>query len=441
MTPPAAGTRTILHVDMDAFFASVELRRHPELRGRPVAVGGTGDRGVIAAASYEARVHGIHSAMPSVRARRMCPELVLLPGDHHHYAAVSARIMAIFRSVTPLVEPLSLDEAFLDVTGTRRIHGPVLDLAVALRERVRREEGLTCSIGVAPNKFLAKLASADAKPIPGPDGPRPGPGVLVVPAGEELTYLHRLPVSRLWGVGPATLAKLQRLGVHTVAELASLPVDAVTAALGRGVGEHLHALAHGVDDRPVEANRAARSVSHEETFAVDRRDRAGLGADVSRLADSVAARLRSAGVRGRTVQLKVRFADFRTVTRSRTLATPTDRAATLQAEASAMLAAIPVEHGIRLLGIGASNLTTDPTVEQLRLGDDDEGPDRGAAEDAVEQIRRRFGHGSIGPGLVGIDVDAGAGRWGPDRPDDTGPFGPGAEEIRRSDERSRGGRR
>ncbi len=410
--------RTILHVDMDAFFASVELVRHPELRGRPVAVGGTGDRGVVAAASYEARVHGVRSAMPSARARRLCPDLVLLAGDHSHYAEVSARIMAAFRTFTPLVEPLSLDEAFLDVSGTRRLHGSAVEVAAAIRERILHDEGLTCSVGIAANKFLAKLASADAKPAVGPGGPRPGPGVLVVAPGSELGYLHPLPVERLWGVGPATLAKLARLGVHTVGDLAALPVEAVTASLGGAVGAHLHALSLGVDDRAVEVDRATRSVSQEETFAVDRHAAAELRGDLVRLADGVAARLRRHGVRSRTVHIKVRYADFGTVTRSHTLASPTDLGSTIRDESWAMLCALPLDRGVRLLGVGATNLTDGATSEQLSLLEG-HGPSHAGADataDAVDRIRARFGESSIGPGRLVADRRSGRGMWGPDEP-------------------------
>lgn len=427
---------------MDAFFASVELLRRPELRGLPVAVGGTGDRGVIAAASYEARVFGVRSAMPSARARRLCPDLVVLPGDHAHYGEVSARIMELFRSVTPLVEPLSLDEAFLDVSGTRRLHGPPEELAARLRREVLDQEGLTCAVGVAPNKFLAKLASAGAKPVAGPDGPRPGEGVLVVRPGHELEFLHPLDVSRLWGVGPATLAKLQRFGIRTVGDLAALPVETVVGALGRASGEHLHALANGIDDRPVVPDQEPRSISHEETFAVDRHHRDELRADLVRMADAVADRLRRHGYRGRTVQLKVRYADFSTVTRSHTLDAATDRGTTLRDEAWRMLSSLPLKGGVRLLGVGAANLTREAPVEQLSLdallgsgapasvpSDGPPDPDRGtaatdadwdAANQAIDDIRRRFGSTSIRPGrTVGAAGEGGRGRWGPDRPSST----------------------
>jgi DNA polymerase IV len=405
--------RVILHVDMDAFYVSVELLRRPELRGRPVVVGGAGPRGVVAAASYEARSYGVHSAMPSVRARALCPDAVFLDGDHRHYAAISARLMEIFRSVTPRVEPLSLDEAFLDISGTRRLLGPPEVAARALRERVARDEHLHCSVGLAPNKFLAKLATNRAKPRAGRSGPVPGTGVHVVEPGLELAFLHPLPVEALWGVGPATLVKLQKLGVGTVGDLAALPLEALTAALGPGAGSHLHELSQGRDDRPVVPDQQPKSISHEETFASDLTSMDQLRAEVVRLSDAVAARLRHHGFRGRTVQLKVRYRDFSTVTRSRTLEAPTDRGTELLDTAWSLLVRLPVERGVRLVGVGMSNLVGEPAQQQLPFGDSHE-PQWDAANEAVDAIRERFGTQLIGPArLAGRDVGPGSNRWGP----------------------------
>jgi DNA polymerase-4 len=416
---------SILHVDMDAFFVSVELLRHPELRGRPVVVGGAGPRGVVAAASYEARAHGVHSAMPGARARRLCPHAVFLPGDHAHYAEVSRRVMAIFRSFTPLVEPLSLDEAFLDVDGARRLLGEPVAIARALRQRVLDEEGLTCSVGAARVKFLAKLATEAAKPAASPTGPIERAGVFQVAPGRELEFLHPLPVQALWGVGPATLARLQRLGVTTVGDLAALPLDALVGALGRASGQHLHELAHARDPRGVVPDQQPKSISHEETFAHDRFDRASLGVEVVRLADAVGSRLRAAGTHGRTVTVKVRFGDFSTITRSATLPTATDSGHRIAQVSQDLLDAVDVGAGVRLLGIGVSQLG-DPGAEQLSFDDLDAGgapqaDDEGwvAAESALDAVRARFGAEAIGPaslaGPKGLRIARrGQQAWGPD---------------------------
>jgi DNA polymerase IV len=408
-------SRTILHLDMDAFFASVELLRHPELRGRPVVVGGAGPRGVVAAASYEARSFGVHSAMAMVRARRACPDLVVIAPDHRHYAEVSARIMAALGEFTPLVEPLSLDEAFLDLSGTERLHGPAPEVARRLRERISVQEGLASSVGVAPSKFLAKLASEAAKPRARSGGPVAGPGVVVVMPGSELQFLHPLPVSRLWGVGPATLARLERLGVATVGDLARLPVEALRGAVGRAAGQHLHELSLGIDERPVVANAAPRSISHEETFATDLVDRDALHRELVRMADAVAGRLRAAGLRGRTVHLKLRRPDFTTITRSDTRSEATDRGTEITARAASLLDAAGAAPGVRLLGVGVSNLTDGPTGRQLEL---DLGAPDGTAADraeewdranrAVDEVRSRFGSGSIRPARLVAGAPNGA---------------------------------
>ncbi len=413
---PPDGSVGFLHVDMDAFYAAVEIRRRPELRGRPVVVGGTGSRGVVAAASYEARVFGIGSAMPSTRARRLCPHAVFLPGDHSHYGEVSERVMAILRDVTPLVEPLSLDEAFMDVRGASRLLGPAPELAAEIRARVLEQEQLTCSVGVASTKFMAKLATERAKPRVGPAGAVWGSGVHVVAAGTELDFLHRLPVTALFGVGPATSRRLLRLGVETVGDLASLPEAAAVNALGTAAGRQLHQLANGVDERPVVVNRAPRSISHEETFARDRHTAAELEAEAARLADAVARRLRTSGLQSRTITLKLRFADFRTITRSVTLADPTDGTRDLVAAARGLLAQIDVSPGVRLLGVGASGLV-EASARQLSF--DDETPAHDAAEQVTDEIRNRFGPSAIGP-AVAIRADQGLRspsdgdqHWGP----------------------------
>ena len=408
--------RTILHVDMDAFYASVEQRRRPELRGRPVVVGASGPRGVVAAASYEARVFGIHSAMPSVQAQRLCPHAVFIGGDHDHYAEVSKAIMGVFSTFTPLVEALSLDEAFLDVTGVRRLHGDGPTIAAAIRAQILEQESLTCSVGVAPSKFVAKLASEVAKPRVGRRGPEPGLGVKVVEAGEVLRFLHPLPVQSLWGVGPKTLDKLHRIGVDTVGDLASLDERAAIAALGTASGVHLRQLAHGIDDRDVVPERQAKSIGHEETFAQDHHSLDTLQRELVRLGDSVAGRLRRAEVAGRTVSIKVRFHDFRTITRAVTLASAVDTGPDVVRAAGELLARIDPTPGVRLLGVHVSQLS-ERSARQLSL-DDVGAPSWDDATGAIDAIRSRFGAGAIVPaslaGSEGIRIKRqGDQQWGP----------------------------
>jgi DNA polymerase-4 len=401
---------------MDAFYASVEQLRRPELRGKPVVVGAPGARGVVAAASYEARVFGIHSAMSSVQAQRLCPHAVFVPGDHDHYAEVSKAIMAIFGSFTPFVEALSLDEAFLDVTGARRLHGDGATIGAAIRARVLDEQGLTCSVGVAPSKFVAKLASEAAKPRVGRHGAEPGIGVKVVEADEVLAFLHPLPVQALWGVGPKTLEKLHRIGVDTIADLASLDERATLAALGAANGAHLRRLAHGLDDRPVVPDQRPKSIGHEETFARDHHRLDTLQHELVRLGDSVASRLRAADVAGRTVSIKVRFHDFRTITRSVTLPSPVDTGTEVVRAATELLNRIDPTPGVRLLGIHVSQLV-EGAARQLSL-DDLDAPSWDDATGAIDAIRARFGAGAIVPaslaGPEGIRVKRrGDQQWGP----------------------------
>jgi DNA polymerase-4 len=401
---------------MDAFYASVEQHRRPELRGKPVIVGAPGARGVVAAASYEARVFGIHSAMPSVRAQRLCPHAVFVAGDHDLYAQVSRRVMAVFGSFTPLVEALSLDEAFLDVTGARRLHGDGATIGAKIRAAVLEQEGLTCSVGVAPSKFVAKLASEAAKPRVGRTGPEPGLGVKVVTAPEVLPFLHSLPVQALWGVGPKTLEKLQRIGVHTVAELADLDEGAVVAALGQASGSHLRQLALGIDDRPVVPEQRAKSIGHEETFARDHHRLDTLQHELVRLGDAVAARLRAAGVAGRTVSIKVRFHDFRTITRSITLPAAVATGPDVVRAAQALLEKVDPSSGVRLLGVHVSQLV-EGAARQLSL-EDAGAPSWDEATGAIDAIRARYGADAIGPASLsspdGIRVKRrGDQQWGP----------------------------
>jgi DNA polymerase IV len=415
--PQDRSSATILHVDMDAFFVSVELLDRPELRGRPVVVGGDGDRGVVAAASYEARAYGVHSAMPSVQARRLCPQAVFIAGRHHRYAEVSGRVMAIFRDVTPLVEPLSLDEAFLDVAGAVRRLGPAARIAAHIRQRVLADEGLTCSVGVAGTKFVAKLATESAKPRASPSGPVLGSGVAVVEPADTLSFLRPLPVQALWGVGPATLAKLERMGVTSVGDLADLPEGNLVAALGRSQGRHLHALASGHDPRVVEPDRRTKSIGHEETYARDHFRRSTLERELVGFSDAVAGRLRAQGVAGRTVQIKVRFGDFRTITRSVSLAVPADDGPTLLHAARSLLDQVDPTPGVRLLGLSVSGLS-EAGARQLSLDDAARGAGWEEASRTIDEIRARFGSGAIGPAVLGgPDGLAVKGRhrqqWGP----------------------------
>jgi DNA polymerase-4 len=416
---PPDGTLGFIHVDMDAFFASVELRRRPELRGQPVVVGGTGERGVVAAASYEARVFGIHSAMPSTQARRLCPHVVFLPGDHGHYSDVSREVMAILHDATPLVEPLSLDEAFLDVRGALHGEDRAAEIGLSIRQQVFDELQLTCSVGVATNKFLAKLATERAKPKPSPKGPQFGSGVFVVEPGTELDFLHPMPVRELWGVGPATGRRLSSMGIETVGDLASQPRHRLEASVGKAAGMHLHALSNAKDERPVETDQALKSIGHEETFAKDLVTHADLRPHLMRMADAVAARLRAGAVLGRTVTIKVRFSDFTTITRSITVHEPLDGARAIAIEAEQMLEKLNATPGVRLLGVSLSQLV-DGSVRQLTL-DEVIGPAWSDADSVVDEIRERFGSSAIGPAASarpgeGIKrFEVGQQQWGPDQ--------------------------
>ncbi|MBO0867246.1 MAG: DNA polymerase IV [Micromonosporaceae bacterium] len=376
----------ILHVDMDAFFASVELRRAPELRGRAVVVGGTGPRGVVSSASYEARRYGIRSAMPTGRARRLCPEAVFLPPDFAAYTAASRAVMRVFQDVTPLFEPLSLDEAFLDVSGARRLLGRPAEIAAHIRRRVTQEQSLTCSVGVAPTKFVAKLASTRAKPD----------GVVVVPATRVLDYLHPLPVDALWGVGERSAEVLRRLGLSTVGDLARAPVGMLRSALGEAAATHLHELACGRDPRLVTPEQVEKSIGAETTFDTDIDDPDRVRRTLLALAGKAASRLRSTGQVGRTVTLKVRLADFRTLNRSRSLPGHTDVTREIFETAWSLFAALRPGDRIRLLGVRVEGLTAaEQAPRQLALGDRDRGWRE--AERAADAAAVRFGAAVVRP--------------------------------------------
>ncbi len=386
---------TVLHVDMDAFYASVSLLERPDLRGRPVIVGG-GTRGVVLSATYEARRFGVHSAMPMTRARRMCPQAVVVEPDHRRYAQVSAGVMEIFRDVTPLVEPLALDEAFLDVAGAVRRLGSPATVGELVRARVHDEQGITCSVGVATTKFVAKLASTRAKPD----------GLLVVPADQVVQFLHPLPVGALWGVGERTEEQLNRLGLRTVGDLARTPAATLERALGTAAGRHLAALAWGRDPRSVVPHEPDRSVGAEETFGTDVDDPQVVRRELLRLSERVGSRLRAQGYRGRTVSIKIRFADFTTITRSRTLRDPTDVTRDIHATATDLYEALGLDRArLRLVGVRVEGLAdAEAVAEQLQLG----APEHGwrDADAAVDRAVRRFGRGAVRPAaLVRRDGD------------------------------------
>ncbi len=375
---------TILHVDLDAFFAAVEQRDRPELRGRPVVVGGAAgpdSRGVVSAASYEARRFGVHSAMPIRTAAALCPDAVFLPVDGRKYAAVSREVMAVLGRFTPRVEPISIDEAFLDVAGSEALFGPPEAIAVAIKSAIRFEIGLTASVGVATTKLVAKIASDLRKPD----------GLVVVAPGEEAAFLAPLPIARLWGVGEKTRLALADFGVRTIGDLGAIPPD----ALRRRFGEHgaqLAERARGIDPSPVESPQDAKSISHEHTFDVDTSDRDEIERTLLGLSEGVAARLRAAGIRAGTVAVKVRDSDFETHTRQRSMAEPTDLAGPIW-RTSVELAA-PLLRGIRvrLLGVAARNLHEPSQLALFDGGGEDR--ERRAVE-AVDEIRRRFGSRAV----------------------------------------------
>lgn len=368
----------ILHVDLDAFFASVELLDRPDLRGRPVIVGGREGRSVVTTATYEARAYGVGSAMPMARALQLCPSAIVLPPRHELYREYSARVMAIFDEITPHVERLSIDEAFLDVTGARRLLGSPVTIAQLIRQRVEDETGLTCSVGAAATKFVAKLASGMSKPD----------GLLVVPPGQTQEFLRPLPIRALAGVGGKTEEALSRLGLRTVADVADVPFAALRSAVGEAHAARLHELANGRDPRVVETERVEKSVGHEITFHEDVTDPGVLERELLRLSDRVGARLRAADVTAGGVALKLRYSDFTTLSRSRRLPEATNVARRIYESSRELFRELQIgTRPVRLIGVRAERLSDD--APSLSLWDpDDEWRD---AESTVDALRGRFG--------------------------------------------------
>lgn len=395
----------ILHVDMDAFYASVEERDRPELVGAPVIVGGTPEgRGVVAAANYVAREFGVHSAMPAAQAKRLCPHAVFLRPRMEHYAEVSAQIRTIFEHYTPLVEPLSLDEAFLDVTGSKSLYGPAFEIAKAIKHEIRDSLSLVASVGVASNKFLAKIASDLEKPD----------GLVVVDPSHIQEFLDPLPVSRLWGVGKVTGKILEKLHIRTIGQLRQLTAESIHQHLGNN-GNRLWELAHGIDARRVTPEQYAKSISHEKTFAKDIDDISVLRAWLLELCEQVACRLRRQGLKARTVQIKVRFDDFHTITRVHSLAAPTNVTLELwQAGMSLLDERLPSKTlRIRLLGMGVSNFAQRAQT-QLDLFADETHERNSRLDEIADNIKDKFGAASLQRGLGMLhNIDPKSGRTGP----------------------------
>jgi DNA polymerase-4 len=382
---PAA---SILHVDLDAFFASVELLEHPELRDQPVVIGSRNPRSVVTAANYVARRYGVNSAMPMAVALRRCPKAVVLEPHYERYTHLSRQVMDICRSLTPLVEQLSIDEAFLDVAGARRLLGTPFEIATELRRRVYAETGLTCSVGVAATKFVAKLASGLSKPD----------GLLVVPLAETQSVLFPLPITALWGVGEKSAEKLRRMGLNTVGDLASTPLSTLQGWIGEASGAKLHELAWGRDPRRVVVGHTEKSVGHEQTFGTDVLDPEVIRRELLRLSGQVAVRLRKAGLAGRTVALKLRFGDFSTITRSKTIAEPTATGRRIYEEARDLFdAAFAPGQRIRLVGVRVEQLSEGDGAPS-GLWDDDE--DWREAEQTLDALEAKFGRGAVRPAAL-----------------------------------------
>lgn len=377
----------ILHIDMDAFFALVEVRENPSLIGKQVIVGYDGNRGVVLSATYEARKLGVHSAMPMSRALRLAPNAIVVEPDHEKYSEVSENVMAIFESVTPLVQPLSVDEAFLDISGAQKLMGTPTQIGEVIRARVSDEQGITCSVGVASTMFVAKLATNFAKPD----------GLHVVPADKVIEFLHPLPIGALWGVGEKTAEQLARLGLVNVSDIANTPVKTLARVIGQAAAEHLYELSWGRDPRVVTPNQAEKSIGAERTFEADIDDPEEILAQILDLSNKVAKRLRAANYFSRTITIKVRFADFTSVTRSKSLPSSTDLATEIYATSKSLFEAMHLQRArIRLVGVRATGLV--PTREssvQLELSNRDSGWRE--AEVAMDQVSLKFGNSAVKP--------------------------------------------
>lgn len=372
----------ILHVDMDAFYASVEQLDDPSLRGKAIIIGAPDGRSVVSSASYEARRFGVRSAMPVGQALRLCPTAIVVLPHFDRYLEMSARVMRIFRDITPLVEPLSIDEAFLDVRGARRLWGSPGEIARMLRQRVFDETGLTCSVGAAATKHVAKMASTISKPD----------GMLIVPEAETAAFLASRPVRALWGVGPKAAEALEGRGIRTIADVLDTPLPVLERVLGNAMGERVWQLARGIDAREVDTRRVEKSIGHEETFHDDIADDAILRSELRRLADRVGARLRSGGWEAATVAIKVRFADFTTISRSQTLPEPTAVGQRIGDAAYDLFSAVDRVLPVRLIGVRAERLRPSGTAAP-GLWDDDEEWRR--VEDALDGAAAKFGRGAV----------------------------------------------
>ena len=377
---------TILHVDMDAFFASVEERDNPELKGKIVVVG-AGVRGVVSSANYAARKYGIRAAMPVTQARRLAPSAIFISPSHEKYSEASSEIMEIFRSFTPFVEPLSLDEAFPDVTGAKKLLGSGREIAAAIRKLVEKETQLTCSVGIASNKFIAKLASSRCKPN----------GLLEIAPDRILDFLHPLPVTEIWGVGPKTAEELIQLGLRTVSDIAHTPKATLKRALGEAVGESLYELAWGRDSREVETGESDKSISSAQTFDMDIDDEEIILKEILRMCERAASRMRQKNMSARTIALKVKFADFKTINRSKTLSSPISSTKEIYEITKNLYLKLNLQRArIRLVGVSLENLNEgEVQFEQMELGERDKGWREATA--AIDAARERFGDGSVRP--------------------------------------------